>query len=170
LSLNQIIRPQLNSVITYKRPPPQGAVRSLRWRSSIFAAYSILPGLSREAAFRPMPHLFCSDPAHFAEPTADSDTGPSRFPSPFQSGCRSRRWPARHRAYWQRANFFTVPLTGCGSHNVPLRLSSPAFRPGRFLIRGLDLTFPRTAATGTQRSALSCSRWRSRTAHRRCRR
>ena len=55
-------------------------------------------------------------------------------------------------------------------HNVPLRLSSPAFRPGRILIRGLDLTFPRTAATGTRRSALSCSRWRSRTAHRRCRR
>ena len=28
-----------------------------------------------------------------------------RSPSPFQSGCRSRRWPARHPACWQRANF-----------------------------------------------------------------
>ena len=143
---------------------------SPRWRSFIYEAYSILSGLSREAAFQPMFHQFRSVAARFAEPTADNGTDQGHSPSPFQSGCRSRRWPARHRAYWQRANFFTVPLTGCGSHNVPLRLSSPAFRPGRFLIRGLDLTFPRTAATGTQRSALSCSRWRSRTAHRRCRR
>ena len=121
---------------------------SPRWRSFIYEAYSILSGLSREAAFQPMFHQFRSVAARFAEPTADNGTDQGHSPSPFQSGCRSRRWPARHRAYWQRANFFTVPLTGCGSHNVPLRLSSPAFRPGRFLIRGLDLPFPRTSAPG----------------------
>ena len=78
---------------------------SPRWRSSIIAAYSILSGHLREAAFQSMLHQFRSDPARFAEPTADNDTDQGRSPSPFPSGCRSRRWPVRHRAYWQRANF-----------------------------------------------------------------
>ena len=32
---------------------------------------------------------FCSAPARFAEPTADNGTDQGRFPSPFQSSCRS---------------------------------------------------------------------------------
>ena len=55
----------------------------------IFAAYSILPERSREAAFQPMPHLFRLDPAHFAGARADIGTGPSRFPSPFRNGKRT---------------------------------------------------------------------------------
>ena len=65
---------------------------------------NILSGLSREAAFQPMLHQFRSAAARFAGSKADIDTDPSRFPSPFQSSCRSRRWPARHPAYWQRAS------------------------------------------------------------------
>ena len=38
----------------------------MRWRSSIFVAYSILPGFSREVAFRSMPHLFL---AHLDTPS-----------------------------------------------------------------------------------------------------
>ena len=56
---------------------------------TIFAAYSILPERSREAAFQPMPHLFRLDPAHFAGARADIGTGPSRFPSPFRNGKRT---------------------------------------------------------------------------------
>ena len=92
-------------LLAYKRPPSQGDCCSPRWRSFIYEAYSILSGLSREAAFQPMFHQFRSVAARFAEPTADNGTDQGHSPSPFQSGCRSRRWPARHRAYWQRANF-----------------------------------------------------------------
>lgn len=51
-----------------------------------FAAYSILPGYLREAAFQPILCQFRSVAAHFAGPTADSGTDPRRFPSPFQLG------------------------------------------------------------------------------------
>ena len=77
---------------------------SPRWRSFIYESYSILSGHLREAAFQPMLHQFRSAAARFAEPTADNGTDQGHSPSPFQSGCRSRRWPARHRAYWQRAS------------------------------------------------------------------
>ena len=76
---------------------------SPRWRS-IFTAYSILPGLSREAAFQPMLCQFHSVAARFAGLRANIGTEPSRFPLPFPSGCRSRRWPARRRLYWQTAS------------------------------------------------------------------
>ena len=77
---------------------------SLRWRSSIIAAYSILSGHLREAAFQSMLHQLRSVAAHFAGSKADIGTGPGRSPSPFPSGCRSRRWPVRHRVCWQRAS------------------------------------------------------------------
>ena len=64
--------------------------------------YSILPGLWRAVVFRPTLYLFRLALAHFAEPKAGIGTDPSRFPSPFQSNCRSRRWLARHRLYWQQ--------------------------------------------------------------------
>ena len=79
---------------------------SPRWRSIIFAVYSILPGHLREVAFQPMLRPFCSAPARFAEPTADNGTDQGRFPSPFQSSCRSRCWPVRRPAYWQTASSF----------------------------------------------------------------
>ena len=74
---------------------------SPRWRSIIFTAYSILPGHLRESAFKPRLHLFRLNSAYFAGPRANIGTEPSRSPSPFQSSCRSRRWPARRRLYWQ---------------------------------------------------------------------
>ena len=77
---------------------------SPRWRSSIIAAYSILSGHLREAAFQSMLHQLRSVAAHFAGSKADIGTGPGRSPSPFPSGCRSRRWPVRHRVCWQRAS------------------------------------------------------------------
>lgn len=70
----------------------------------IYEAYSILSGHLLEAAFQSMLHQFRSAAAHFAEPKAGIGAGPSSFPSPFQSGCRSRRWPAHHRLYWQTAS------------------------------------------------------------------
>ena len=77
---------------------------SPRWRSFIFAAYNILPERLREAAFQPMLCQFRSVAAQSAGSTASIGTDPSCFLSPFQSGCRSRRWPARRPAYWQTAS------------------------------------------------------------------
>ena len=85
----------------YKRPPSQ--LLPARWRSLIYEAYSILSGLSRAAAFQPMLHQFRSVAARFAGAIADNGTDPDRFPSPFQSGCKSRCWPVHHRTYWQTA-------------------------------------------------------------------
>ena len=117
-----------------KRPPSQRSFCSPRWRSIIFAAHNILSGLSREAAFQPMFHQFRSVAARFAEPTADNGTDQGHSPSPFQSGCRSRRWPARHRAYWQRANFFRPITNGLMLRSARLLLSSR--RPSsRYLAR-----------------------------------
>ena len=97
---------------------------SPRWRSTIFTAYSILPGRSRAAAFQPMLHLFRSDPAHFAGPKVGIGMDPSRSPSPFQSNCRSRRWLARHRACWQTASSSCYVLKNITGIMCPSQLCS----------------------------------------------
>ena len=63
----------------------------------------IIKGQIKELV-RPMLHPFRSVAARFAGAIADNGTDLSHSPSPFQSGCRSRCWPARRPAYWQTAS------------------------------------------------------------------
>ena len=65
---------EVGGITVRRRPPGQD-----NGRSSVIAAYSILSGLSREAAFQPMLCQFRSVAARFAGAIANNGTDPARF-------------------------------------------------------------------------------------------